>query len=112
MPRSANHAATKAYIQSLGEALADELRGQGVEVLISQPGPTDSGFAARAGMKLSLAQQARDVSRQTVEALGRRGNVTPGWRSKFLVGSLMTAPRSLRVPIMKAIMRSMTLAST
>ncbi len=108
VPRSANYAATKAYVQSLGEALADELSTKGVDVLISQPGPTDSGFAARAGMKLGKAEKAETVARATLAALGRQSRVTPGLLSKLLLGTLMTAPRPLRVRIMKLIMRSMT----
>lgn len=108
VPRSANYAATKAYVQSLGEALAEEWSGQGVDVLISKPGPTHSGFAARAGMTLGKAERAEDVARATLAALGRQASVTPGLLSKLLLGSLITAPRTLRVQIMKAIMRSMT----
>ena len=101
-------AATKAYVQSLGEALADEWKPHGVDVLISKPGPTSSGFAARAGMNLGRAETAEDVARYTLQALGKRSSVTPGLLSKIMVGSLMTAPRPLRVQIMKTIMRSMT----
>lgn len=108
VPRSANYAATKAYVQSLGEALADELSAHGVDVLISKPGPTHSGFATRAGMNLGKAEKVEDVATATLAALGRSKSVTPGVLSKILLGSLMTAPRSLRVLIMKAIMRSMT----
>lgn len=108
VPRSANYAATKAYVQSLGEALGDELSAHGVDVLVSKPGPTHSGFAARAGMNLGKAERAEEVASATLAALGRQRSVTPGWLSKFLLGSLMTAPRPVRVQIMKAIMRSMT----
>lgn len=108
VPRAANYAATKAYIQSLGEALADEFATQGVDVLVSKPGPTDSGFAARARMNLGKAEKPEDVALATLAALGRSTSVTPGLQSKLLLGSLMTAPRFLRVRIMKAIMRSMT----
>lgn len=108
VPRSANYAATKAYVQSLGEALAVELAPHGVDVLISKPGPTHSGFAARAGMTLGQAESPATVAQATLAALGRRSSVTPGFLSKFLLSSLSTAPRPLRVQIMKAIMRSMT----
>lgn len=76
--------------------------------MISKPGPTHSGFAARAGMTLGKAERAEDVARATLAALGRQASVTPGLLSKLLLGSLITAPRTLRVQIMKAIMRSMT----
>lgn len=108
VPRSANYAATKAFVQSLGEGLGDELSPRGVDVLISQPGPTHSGFAARAGMRLGKAEKAENVASATLAALGRRTRVTPGLLSKLLIGSLMTAPRFLRVRIMKLVMRSMT----
>lgn len=108
VPRSANYAATKAYVQSLGEALADELAPHQVDVLIAQPGPTESGFASRAGMTMGKAETATTIARGTLDALGRKTRVTPGVLSKVLLWSLMTAPRALRVRIMKAIMRSMT----
>lgn len=92
----------------MGEALADELSAHGVDVLISKPGPTHSGFAARAGMNLGRAEKAEDVAIATLATLGRKTSVTPGLLSKVLLGALMTAPRFLRVRIMKAIMRSMT----
>ena len=47
-PNAANYAATKAYVQTLAEALNVELAPLGVDVVASAPGPTDSGFAARA----------------------------------------------------------------
>src|SRR3712207_9159147 len=46
-PNAAHYAATKAYVQTLAEALHAELAPLGVDVLASAPGPTDSGFAAR-----------------------------------------------------------------
>src|SRR6478672_3334318 len=52
VPFSAHYAATKAYVQSLAEALHVELAPQGVDVLASAPGPVHSGFAARAGMHM------------------------------------------------------------
>lgn len=108
VPRSANYAATKAYIQSLGEALSEELAGTGVDVLTAAPGPTHSGFGARAGMRMGQAETAEKVAKGILDVLGRKRQVAPGLLSKVLLGSLMTAPRFLRVRIMKAIMQSMT----
>lgn len=45
-PRAAHYAATKAYVQTLAEALHIELAGRGVDVLVSAPGPVRSGFEA------------------------------------------------------------------
>lgn len=106
-PMSANYAATKAYVQSLAEALRHELRPSGVDVIASAPGPVDSGFAARAGMRMGLAATPEVVARATLAALGRRATVRPGALSKLLGWSLATAPRAMRVAIMGRIMGGM-----
>lgn len=107
-PHAANYAATKAYVQALGEALHLELASKNIDVLVSAPGPVHSGFAARAGMRMTAAEKPATVARATLRALGRTGTVTPGVLSKLLTWSLMTAPRSLRVRIMGKIMGGMT----
>jgi len=108
VPRAANYAATKAYVQSFAEALRLELRPLGVDVIASAPGPIRSGFAARASMTMSLAQTPHDVAAATLGALGRRGTVRPGWLSKFLEVSLMCLPRRGRVRIMGVVMAGIT----
>jgi hypothetical protein len=108
VPRSANYAATKAYVHSLAEALAEELAPHGVDVLASAPGPTESGFARRAGMTMANAESRARVARETLAALGRRRLVVPGGLAKLLTASLAVTPRFLRVQIMKQVMKSMT----
>ncbi len=107
MPNSANYAATKAYVQSLGEALNIELAPHGVDVLTSAPGPTNSGFAERAGQHMSAALEASLVAEKTLEALGKRATVLPGSLSKLLVYPLAVLPRQLRVRIMGQVMHGM-----
>lgn len=106
-PNAANYAATKGYIQGLGEGLHVELKPHGVDVLISAPGPVSTGFAEVADMQMSLAAKPRDVARATVNALGKTMNVRPGLLAKFLGWSLAPAPRRMRVSIMKIIMDGM-----
>lgn len=108
VPRAANYAASKAYVQSLAEGLAIELRPHGVDVLASAPGPVHSGFAARAGMVMAHAADPPTVAAATVSALGHGATVRPGAQAKLLGWSLATAPRALRVRIMAAIMAGMT----
>lgn len=108
VPRSAHYAATKAYVQSLAEALHHELAPSGVTVLASAPGPVRSGFAARADMRLGAALSPQVVARDTLNALGKKAQVRPGLLSKCLIGSLHMMPRFLRVRAMKIIMGSMT----
>ena len=107
-PKSANYAASKAYIQSLAEALHIELKSDGVDIVVAAPGPTRSNFARRAKLQMGATVQPEVVARQTLTALGKRMTVRPGWLSKFLGHSLRLAPRSLRVRIMGSIMNGMT----
>lgn len=107
-PYSANYAATKAYIQSLGEALHRELKSHNVDVLTSAPGPTESSFANRAGMTMTDAEPASRIAQDTLNALGKRATVVPGIKGRLLTAALSTAPRALRVRIMEGIMSGMT----
>lgn len=109
-PHAAHYAATKAYVQTLGEGLHVELAPRGVDVLVAAPGPVHTGFAARARMSMFAADRPDVVARATVAALGRRMTVTPGPLGKFLTWSLMTAPRPWRTRIMGRIMGGMTQA--
>ncbi len=108
VPGTANYAATKAYIQTLAEGLHPELAPHGVDVLASAPGPVRSGFAARAGMRMTLALSPREVARTTLDALGRRTTVRPGRLSALLEASLAPLPRWARTRIMARVMTGMT----
>jgi hypothetical protein len=108
VPRAANYAATKAYVQTLAEGLAMELRPNGVDVLASAPGPVRTGFGARAGMAMSMSQSPEEVARHTLRALGRRTTVRPGVLASALAWALAPLPRSGRVRIMKRVMAGMT----
>jgi len=52
-PLMAVYYATKAYVLSFSEAIANELEGTGVTVTALCPGPTQSGFTKAAGMEES-----------------------------------------------------------
>jgi len=108
VPYAAHYAATKAYVQSFGEALAEELRPFGVDVLCAAPGPVASGFGERAEMKMGMVLTPQQIGIPILEALGKKTTVLPGFLTKFLVGSLRTVPRSFKVKIMKKIMGGMT----
>jgi len=108
MPNAAHYAATKAYVQTLAEALHVELRPRGVDVLAAAPGPTDSGFADRADMRMGRALSTRTVAQGTLAALGRRPTALPGLLSRVLKDSLAPLPRRARVRIMGSVMAGMT----
>jgi short-subunit dehydrogenase len=107
VPRAANYAATKAFIQTFAEGLRPELKPRGVDVIAVAPGPVASGFAARAHMVLTMSAKPRSVPRETLNALGRRTTVRPGALSKLLEGLFFGLPRSARTLIMTQVMKSM-----
>lgn len=107
-PYSAHYAATKAYVQTLAEGIAMELKKQGVDVLAAAPGPVESGFSQRANMKMSMSMPPEQVGIPILKALGRRTTVLPGLLTKMLVYSLRTVPRWGKVKIMEKVMGGMT----
>lgn len=107
-PFAAHYAATKSYVQVLGEGLHRELKPQGIDVLVSTPGPVHTEFAARAGMRMAVALLPGDVATATLAALGRRGLVAPGPLSWMLRLGLGLLPRSWRVRVMGFVMRRMS----
>ena len=104
VPGAANYAATKAFVQTLAEGLSVELKGKGVDVLASAPGPVISGFGARAGMNIEKGQTPQEVARGTLSALGRRTTVRPGFLAKALEASLAPLPRYFRARVMGRVM--------
>jgi len=104
-PFSANYSATKAYIQSLAEALHFECKPYGVAVLSVAPGPVRTHFFKRARMKEQMADSPQVVARDIVSALGSKITLRPGFLGKFLGWSLLILPRFFRILVLKKIMQ-------
>lgn len=107
VPYAAHYAATKAYIQSLGEGLSRELKPMGIDLLVAAPGPVHTGFASRAGMHMKQALQPSAVAKASLQQLGKRATLLPGWLSKLLYFSLALLPRAGKVRIMQTVMKGM-----
>lgn len=108
VPKSANYAATKAFIQTFAEGLAVELKPFNVDVLAAAPGPVASGFANRANMYMAKALKTSEIGIPILKALGKQTTVYPGLLSKVLVYSLKTVPRWAKTKIMTKVMEGMT----
>ena len=101
-PLMAVYYATKAYVLSFSEAIAEEVRKTGVTVTALCPGATATDFAdtaqvgnSRLFQKLGVAS-ADDVARAGYKAMMRGQRVAiPGWRDKLMVQSERIAPRRL-----------------
>lgn len=107
VPNAAHYAATKAYVQSLGEGLYHELKPHGVDILAAAPGPVHSGFAGTANMEMANALSPEDVVIPILKAIGKKATVFPGMLTKILVFGLRTVPRWGKTRIMKTVMASM-----
>jgi short-subunit dehydrogenase len=107
-PLMAVYYATKAYVNSLSQALTNELGGSGVTVTCLCPGPTDTEFSQVAGMQQSKLFSvghrltARDVAEAGVRGM-RRGKavVIPGFRNRLLIFVQRFAPRSVVTRIVR-----------
>jgi len=71
-PGMAVYYATKAYVLSFSEALAEELAGTGVTVTVVCPGPTATNFGAAANMRTLGLVKKGSMSAEAVAMLGHR----------------------------------------
>src|ERR1051326_578066 len=112
-PLMAVYYATKAYVLSFSEAIADELRDSGVTVTALCPGPTETGFAAVADMTASRLfnvakpMSSADVARAGYEGMKRgRRIVIPGVKNKLLTQSIRVSPRRMVTTIVRKLQES------
>jgi short-subunit dehydrogenase len=95
LPLHAVYAATKAFDHFLGEALWAELRASNIDVVVLEPGSTETEFQAVAGEISHSGHSADDVARRGLAALGEQPSVIVGWINWIKVNAasrLMTRP--------------------
>lgn len=110
-PMMTNYYATKAYVLSLSEGLAEEVKDYGVTVSCLCPGPTKTEFFERAKMSGSklvqssiLAMNSEDVVAIGIKALfGKRVVKIPGIINFILAESVRFTPRFLIRKIAKSL---------
>jgi uncharacterized protein len=99
-PGMAVYYATKAFVLSFTEALAEELAGTGLTVTACCPGPTATNFGAAAGGRFKLIAGKVAMSAESVARLGhrafRRGRVVAitGLRNQLPAFAVRLTPRS------------------
>lgn len=94
--------ASKAFVLSFSEAIAEELRRTGVTVTALCPGPTASNFAERAGtIKSRLFTRAKVATAEEVARFGYAAMMKgqrvaiPGMQNKLMVQAERFVPRLL-----------------
>jgi short-subunit dehydrogenase len=100
-PMMANYYATKAYVNSFSQSIAEELQGTGVTVTVLCPGPVETGFGAEANLDgveaFKHATNANHVAKIGYDAM-RRGKLLAfdSWKFAFLLGWVVPLlPRKL-----------------
>jgi uncharacterized protein len=100
-PLMAVYYASKAYVLSFSEALANELRGTGVTVTALCPGPTRTGFQKRGVMEDSRLVQGRIADAESVALAGYKGLIAgktiviPGLSNKLIPWVVRVSPRGV-----------------
>ena len=93
IPFLANYSATKAFVNSFSEAIAEENRPYNINVLALCPGSTKTNFQAVAGMEDALQVKGQQTAEEVVETALKavksgRTRVVSGW-SNYLVSVLV-----------------------
>ena len=101
-PYMAVYYASKAFVVSFSQAIAEESRGSGVTVTCLCPGATDTGFAARAKldgtMLFRITDDAASVAKAGYQAMMSGADMcVPGLRNKLTVLSTKFVPRRVLV---------------
>ncbi len=109
LPLHALYSATKAFDLFLGEALWGELQGSGVDVLVLEPGSTETEFQQVAREVPHPGADARAVAQAALDALGRQPSVIPGWFDWLRANAAQRlGPRAVVVLAAKRVMEAQT----
>ena len=100
IPFFATYSATKAFVTSFTEAIAEENRPYGIRVLALCPGATDTGFFEASGiddpMMVKGFQTAEQVVDAALSALKRgRTKIVSGWINYLAASAVNVLPNSL-----------------
>jgi short-subunit dehydrogenase len=107
-PLMAVYFATKAYVVSFSEAIANELKDRGITVTCLCPGATETGFAKRADMEGSRlfkmgTMSSSDVARAAYRAMMRGKTLAiTGARNWLMVESVRLTPRKMATAIARS----------
>ncbi len=97
--------ASKAYVLSFSEALREEVKGKGINVITLCPGATKTNFSKRAGKgDLDVAMSAKEVAEYGYKALIKNKAICiPGFMNKVLVFLSKLSPTTLNAKIVNKI---------
>lgn len=100
IPFMATYAATKAFVTSFSEAVAEENRPYGIQVLALCPGSTETNFHEAAGMDRALNVKGQETPEDVVETAmnaigGGRSKIVSGWTNWIVATATNFVPNRL-----------------
>src|ERR1051326_4392306 len=109
VPYMATYAATKAFVLSFSEALWEENRACGIEVLALCPGVTETGFFNAAHIEKPPARSTETPEQVVETALRgwkrRKSSIISGAPNKLMVATERFVPRSFVLRTIGSVMR-------
>ena len=109
VPYMATYAATKAFVLSFSEALWEENRPYGIEVLALCPGVTETGFFEAAHIQKPPSRTSETPEQVVETALRglrrRKSSIISGAPNKFMVATERFVPRSFVLRTIGSVMR-------
>ena len=109
LPLHGVYSATKAFDLLFGESLAVELEDQGIDVLVLEPGSTETEFQQVANETPHAGESAAAVVAVALEALGRHHSVISGWMNWLRANAAQRlAPRRLVTSVAEELMAAQT----
>jgi len=114
-PLMAVYYATKSFVLSFSEAIANELKGTGVTVTALCPGPTESEFQKRAQIENTRLIKSKVMGMMTSEQVAKIGYqgfmqgkrlVIPGLLNKIGVHSTRFSPRAVTAQVARMVQES------
>jgi short-subunit dehydrogenase len=111
-PLMAVYYATKSFVLSFSEAIANELKGTGVTVTALCPGPTESEFQKRAHIENTRLVKSKLMGMMTSEQVAKLGYqgfmhgkrlIIPGFLNKIGVHSTRMTPRVVTTQIARMV---------
>lgn len=111
-PNQAAYYASKAYLISLSQAVAQEVSGRGVRITCVAPGPANTGFHARMGAENAFYRWVMPPTQLArIASWGYRGYrlgmrlVVPGFLNNALAVAMKLLPHRLLAPILGVLLR-------
>ncbi len=101
-PWSSAYAGTKAFVNNFGLSLFGELKKSNVDLLVLEPGSTDTEAAGLQGItreNLVGLMSAAQVAGQALRALGQQPLLITGWHNRAFIKFLRFLPQRMAIAL-------------